>query len=356
MVVNLDQGAAAPINNPTFTGVVTTPALTLTTNQFLQTVNTGITASTTQTQGQQPLTGRFIEITTVANFGDTVTLPKAVTGLEIEIVNSGLNTAFIFPDVGDNIGFGTNVQAIISVNNRMSLYCKDGTSWIIVASTTVAHGEMNETDNTVEYVINDAGGDHQLYHSALLIAGDLAGFSFDAGGNGVSFPIASIADAGSGDITVTTTGAHGLEVGAIISQSNLADAAYVGEFKVITVPTTTTYTVTAVFTATGTGTMDEGASIIVSAIAAGTYLLQWHASGTSASNNITFDFFLHLEENEIVGSKGRNKFGTGGDFSFLGGQAIVAVAAGERLLFALANQDSASNITIRDFSLIATRI
>jgi hypothetical protein len=78
----------------------------------LRTVEKTITASTTQTQGQQPLTKDINEISTVANANDVVTLPSAVTGSEIYVRNNGANTLQIFPassDAIDNQAINTSV-------------------------------------------------------------------------------------------------------------------------------------------------------------------------------------------------------------------------------------------------------
>ncbi|KKK86735.1 hypothetical protein LCGC14_2760270, partial [marine sediment metagenome] len=54
--------------------------------------NAGLTASTTQSQGQGALTAQINEVDTCANDGDTVTLPTAVAGTAIEIINNGAET------------------------------------------------------------------------------------------------------------------------------------------------------------------------------------------------------------------------------------------------------------------------
>ena len=66
----------------------------------------GITASTTQTQGQQTLAADVNQVSTVANNDDVVTLPAAFPGEEITIINDGLNTLQIFPATGDDLGTG----------------------------------------------------------------------------------------------------------------------------------------------------------------------------------------------------------------------------------------------------------
>lgn len=63
----------------------------------------GITASTTQTQGQGALTATVNEISTCANANDTVTLPSAVAGRMVIVINNGAQTAQVFPASGDSI-------------------------------------------------------------------------------------------------------------------------------------------------------------------------------------------------------------------------------------------------------------
>lgn len=85
-------------------------------NYMAVAVTTGITASTTQTQGQQPLTvGRnFHTVDTVANANDVVTMPSAVAGQAVFLANRGANTLQIFPASGDNFQ-GSAVDASITL-------------------------------------------------------------------------------------------------------------------------------------------------------------------------------------------------------------------------------------------------
>ena len=323
---------------------------------ILRDTNSGLTASTTQTQGQGALTAAINEVSIVANDDDTVTLFAATTGAIITIINNGANTLQIFPASGDDLGSGVNVAQSLEANEDVVYVAYDSTNWSTAASTEIKHAEMHDEDNTDAFVINDAGADFHSYHTNGLASGDLAGWTFDIGGGGTSFPIASIADAGGGDITVTTTGTHGLAIGDIISQTNLADVAYVGVFDVLTVPTTTTYTVTAAFTATGTGTMDQASVLIVNPGSAGTYFLSYWISSTSATNNETFDFQLYKDASAITGTKIRRKFGTAADFGSKSGGGLVTVANNDKISLALSNEDSAGNITIRNFTLVLTRL
>ena len=88
-----------------------------------------ITASTTQTQGQQPLTADVNEVSVVANANDTVTMPPAQAGLTIKIINNGANTLQIFPASGDDATGGVDTGITLAAAGRLILTAYDGTTW-----------------------------------------------------------------------------------------------------------------------------------------------------------------------------------------------------------------------------------
>ena len=89
-----------------------------------------ITASTTQTQGQQPLTRRFNRISVCANASDVVTLPGALAGLTCAVRNDGAQTLQIFPASGDDINGGATDAAItLAAGSTIILGAMDATSW-----------------------------------------------------------------------------------------------------------------------------------------------------------------------------------------------------------------------------------
>jgi len=93
-------------------------------------VTSGITASVTQTQGQQALTTSVNEVATVANTNDTVTLPSAVIGLKVVVINNGANTLQVFPASGDNInGGGVDTASTIAAANNVTFMAYDVTNW-----------------------------------------------------------------------------------------------------------------------------------------------------------------------------------------------------------------------------------
>lgn len=97
------------------------------------TVVSGLTASTTQTQGQQPLTKDVNEISVCANANDTVTLPAATAySRTITIINNGANTLQIFPASGDNLGAGVNTATTLASGSNVQFVNYDTVNWEVV--------------------------------------------------------------------------------------------------------------------------------------------------------------------------------------------------------------------------------
>jgi len=267
-------------------------------NFMIFSATSGITASTTQTQGQGPLTSDINEISVVANNDDVVTLSPAFVRMKIEVINNGSNTLQIFPALGDNLGLGVNLSEELELNETVTFSSHKNTFWAKESTTEIIHAEMHDQDNTDAFVIVDAGADFQSYHTNGLVGGDIADWTFDAGGAGTSFPIASISDWTGGKIIVATTGTHGLAIGDIISQANLSDSAYVGAFDF------------------------------------------------QVCNGVTI----------VTGSKVREQSKNAGIFAAISGGGIMTVASGDKLSFAFSNEDSSRNITIRNFTIYFMRL
>lgn len=93
-------------------------------------VTAGITASTTQTQGEGALTAGVNEVSTVANTNDTVTLPAAVTGREVKIFNNGANTLQIFPTSGDAINtLAVDASTTAATGDNIIFVAFNATTW-----------------------------------------------------------------------------------------------------------------------------------------------------------------------------------------------------------------------------------
>ena len=90
----------------------------------------GITASTTQTQGQGVLTGDINEISICANINDTVTLPFIGTiGRQCLVINDGAQTLQVFPGSSSNLGAGLNTATTIVAGSKKLFVAYSTSIW-----------------------------------------------------------------------------------------------------------------------------------------------------------------------------------------------------------------------------------
>lgn len=321
------------------------------------TTTSGITASTSQSQGNGVLSSQLNQIATVGNADDVVTLPVAFAGLICIIDNDGANVLQIFPASGDNLGAGVNLSVQLEPNEAVEFTAFDSTNWHSIASTEIIHAEMFDTENTDEYTINDASdfGDFHSYHSNGLAAGDLAGWTFDAGGAGSSFAVDEVVQ-NSSDIRCRTTAAHGFIAGDIVSLTNFADGAYAGVFIVNLVSDTTHFDVTAAFTADGTGTAEQGAALKCGVGRAGSYIVLYSIAAFVEANNDVFDFTVFVEATRQVSCNQRRKYGVGADVGSVSGVSIITIADNDQVSLGVSNTTGEGEITIRDFTLVLVRL
>lgn len=97
----------------------------------------GITASTTQSQGQCPLFAATNIIETVANPDDVVTAPSLThranadepTGTPLRITNRGANQLQIFPASDDDLGAGANMSVTLAAGLTAQWTAIDSSTW-----------------------------------------------------------------------------------------------------------------------------------------------------------------------------------------------------------------------------------
>lgn len=270
-------------------------------------------------------------------------------GLRVNVANAGAGDAYAAIFETGNVGIGTTtptslleVKGTASYNAHTDMGTDDAefASKYYVDNRSNVYGEMYIADSADSITINASTEWHAV---ETLVTGFTEGFTFEAGSDGT---VASIADAGGGDITVTDT-AHGLLAGDIITMTGLADSAYVGLFEVKTV-TTDTFTITATYTATDTGTWQKGSSLTCSK--AGIYIGNWSSSGISAVNAHLFDFVPAVNTTVSTKAKARRKFSNVDYGSFSGG-GIMSMAVGDVITFNIQNVGATGDITIRTLDL-----
>ncbi len=93
----------------------------------------GLTASTTQTQGQLQLAHEINTIAVCANTNDACTLPPARPGLTCVVANDGAQTLQAFPFADDAIDAGAaDASTTVAAAKRRVFYAKDETTWVSV--------------------------------------------------------------------------------------------------------------------------------------------------------------------------------------------------------------------------------
>ena len=126
-MADIETSAVSPTGVWSFVGGAAT--------NIFNSVESGITASTTQTQGQQPLTKHVNEISTCANANDTVTLPAAAIGKYCVVINNGANALRIFPASSDNCGAGVDTQIALASADMAIFWAYDATNWKAISGT-----------------------------------------------------------------------------------------------------------------------------------------------------------------------------------------------------------------------------
>jgi len=107
------------LESPAFTGNIT------------KSVQANITASATSTQASGiAITADIVEIAVCATTGDSVTLPSAVAGMEIKIINHGVASADVFPAVSDVINEATvDTAKALAADATMQCIAYSVTNW-----------------------------------------------------------------------------------------------------------------------------------------------------------------------------------------------------------------------------------
>ena len=125
-------------------------------------VDNSITASTTQTQGQQPLTTAVNEVAVVANANDVVTLDDAIEGAVMEVINNGANVLQIYPASGDDLGSGVDASTTLASGSNAIFRAYDATNWELL--NVAGSGDTTFFTKTNDSIINK----HEALKSTIL--------------------------------------------------------------------------------------------------------------------------------------------------------------------------------------------
>jgi hypothetical protein len=122
-LVTPDLGVPSAIDITAATGTMTL---------VKRSVTAGITAHTDSSQGAGPLTTDINQISVCANGGDAVTLPTAVAGYTVTIINNGAQACDVFPATDDDCGGGANTAVSLAAAANITYVSIDGTTWVPV--------------------------------------------------------------------------------------------------------------------------------------------------------------------------------------------------------------------------------
>ena len=114
-------GSGTPVlaTSPTFTGLVK------------RSVTATITAVNPGGQGDGALITDINEVSVVGAENDAVTLPAAVAGLEIFIINNGANILEIWPATDDDLGAGANTATTLAAGANVTFINYNSVNWEI---------------------------------------------------------------------------------------------------------------------------------------------------------------------------------------------------------------------------------
>ena len=152
--IDIDEGWAPSVVNNAFRELLSQMADAYARDQAWDSITTGITAGTTQSQaGSTELTTTLNNVTVSGTNGDGVKLPPAVAGLLCYIKNSdSAQTIQIWPNTSDTVdgGSANAVDANALSAGAVRLYMAvDGTDWVTIINTAggLASGDVIPADD-----------------------------------------------------------------------------------------------------------------------------------------------------------------------------------------------------------------
>ena len=107
-------------------------AATGTTTLVKRSVAAGVTAHVGSSQGDGPITTDIVQSSVCANGGDAVTLPTAVAGYTVTIINNGAQACDVFPAASDDCGAGADTAVSLAAAANITYLSIDATTWVPV--------------------------------------------------------------------------------------------------------------------------------------------------------------------------------------------------------------------------------
>ena len=245
-------------------------------------------------------------------------------------------------------GFTNNYHTDIAIGDVLdSRY-----DFVTAADGTIGAGDVNFTGSfATGQALISGGGVFTIdtineWHAFCTLTADTNTDENATVTIGTTGAITVFADAGGGQVTVTSAG-HSLAEDDYITIAGTTS--YNGVFQATNVGVND-FEITDTWVANdATGTFHRGTSITVEQ--RGIYQLAWSFSATSAGNNKVFDFVAFNGITEITGTELQRKFGTAGDVGVMASAPLILVEKDDVIWFAFRNTTDATNITVSEGSL-----
>lgn len=192
------------------------------------------------------------------------------------------------------------------------------------------------------YTINTAAVVHGF---AGASAGESSGSSVVTGSVKTDISAYATSDAGA-RTKVTTTGAHGLSVGQIITITNTTN--YNSIYEVMEIVDANNFTIDKAWDTNddGVGTYALPDHIVISQ--SGIYQVVIAASGSIATSAADCAFGIYVEK--VLKHQSERKFANATDVGAWAGSGLVDVNAGDRIWYGVTNLDNDNNVTISDLA------
>ena len=213
------------------------------------------------------------------------------------------------------------------------------------------YAEMYAYENATATVIEEKDIYHAVSGSGIG-TGLVNGWTYQAGVKGSIASVANWDGEVGGTVKVTTSAAHNLTTGDIITQHGTTD--YNGTFAV-TVIDADEYYITETWTETRTGTFARGTCLKAGAGAAGIYRVTMSLTAWTAAAGKLMKFEINQNlttpDNVVVS----HKFATA-DYTPASSTGLLTIAASDCIWLSVKNETDGSDITIRHANINLSRI
>ena len=203
----------------------------------------------------------------------------------------------------------------------------------------IAHGEMYMYENANATVI---GNTDQWIAVHDFITGTVFDFTFDAGGE--TGAITAFADAGGGEVTVTSAG-HTLAANDIISIDGTTN--YNDMFVVQSVSGNDFNIIDVWAGDDAAGTYTQASTLTANGVLEDEYYINYNISVTPTSNNDTLDFRIYINAVVQENTETRTQMTLATAYTTVSASGVIDIEADDIVSIGIKNLSGANNVTIR---------